>query len=222
MDKFCVLFDMDGVLVDTESQYDEFWAKANEKFNIGIPDIAQKVKGFTLPSVISTYFSDRSDDVKEAVTNELIECERNMHFPDVDGASQFVESLKEAGIKIALVTSSLNTKMEAVFRQKGFDKIFDTIVTADDITVGKPDPMCYLLAAQKLGYTPENCFVLEDALSGIAAGNAAGMKVIGLSTTNPAHVIEDKVLHVIPHFANFTLSDLHCIFKQNSQQCSGN
>lgn len=218
MGKFCVLFDMDGVLIDTESQYDEFWAEANQKFQIGIPDIAQKVKGFTLSSVISTYFSNRSDDVKQAVANQLIECERNMHFPDVNGASQFVQSLKDAGVKIALVTSSQNTKMEAVYRDKHFDTIFDAIVTADDITIGKPDPMCYLLAAKRLGYTPENCFVMEDALSGIAAGNAAGMKVIGLSTTNPAHVIEDKVLKVIPDFANFTLSDLNCIFKQNSQQ----
>jgi len=78
--------------------------------------------------------------------------------------------------------------------------------------------MCYLLAAKRLGYSPENCFVMEDALSGIAAGNAARMKVIGLTTTNPAHVIEDKVLRVIPDFANFTLSDLNCLFKQNSQQ----
>ncbi|MFT4073228.1 MAG: HAD family phosphatase [Dysgonamonadaceae bacterium] len=218
MGKFCVLFDMDGVLIDTESQYDEFWAEANQKFQIGIPDIAQKVKGFTLSSVISTYFSNRSNDVKQAVANQLIECERNMHFPDVNGASQFVQSLKDAGVKIALVTSSQNTKMEAVYRDKHFDTIFDAIVTADDITIGKPDPMCYLLAAKRLGYTPENCFVMEDALSGIAAGNAAGMKVIGLSTTNPTHVIEDKVQKVIPDFANFTLSDLNCIFKQNSQQ----
>lgn len=218
MEKFCVLFDMDGVMIDTEAQYDEFWAQANIKYNIGIPDIAQRVKGFTLPSVISTYFSDRTEEVKQAVANELIECERNMHFPDVNGASEFVQSLKDAGIKIALVTSSLNTKMEAVYRKKHFDKVFDAVVTADDITIGKPDPMCYLLAAKRLGYSPENCFVMEDALSGIAAGNAAGMKVIGLSTTNPAHVIEDKVLRVIPDFANFTLSDLNCLFKQNSQQ----
>lgn len=209
---------MDGVLIDTESQYDDFWYHANERHNIGIPDIAQRVKGFTLQSVISTFLSDRSEEFKQAVADELIECERNMNFPEINGASQFVKSLKESGIKIALVTSSLNTKMEAVYRTKHFDQIFDAIVTADDITIGKPDPMCYLLAAKRLGYSPENCFVLEDALSGIAAGNAAGMKVIGLSTTNPAHVIEDKVLRVIPDFANFTLSDLSCLFKQNSQQ----
>ena len=218
MSQFCVLFDMDGVLIDTESQYDEFWRTTNLKYDLGMPDIAQKVKGFTLSSVITTYFSNFSEEVKQAVAKELIECERNMHFPDIDGASAFVQSLKDAGIKIALVTSSLNTKMEAVYRDKHFDTIFDAVVTADDITIGKPDPMCYQLAAKRLDYSPENCFVMEDALSGIAAGNAAGMKVIGLSTTNPAHVIEDMVLRVIPSFANFTLSDLNCLFKQNSQQ----
>jgi HAD superfamily hydrolase (TIGR01509 family) len=90
--------------------------------------------------------------------------------------------------------------LESVFRRLPIKQYFDTIVSADRITKGKPDPMCYLLAAEDLNVSPENCYVFEDSFNGIAAGNAAGMKVIGLSTTHPAESIRDKVWKEIPDF----------------------
>ena len=87
------------------------------------------------------------------------------------------------------------------------DNLFDTLVTADRITQGKPDPMCYLLAAKDLNVSPEDCIVFEDSFNGIQSGKDAGMRVIGLSTTNPAESLRDKVYEVIPNFEKVTFED---------------
>ena len=101
--------------------------------------------------------------------------------------------------------------MKGVNRDKGFDKLFDTIVSAERVEYGKPNPECYLLAAKDLNVKPENCIVFEDSFAGIEAGNAAGMVVVGLATTNPANMLEDKTVKVIPDFSDFSIADLEAI-----------
>ncbi len=205
----CALFDMDGVLLDTESQYDIFWHSMGEKYNLGIEKFEKKIKGTTLVSILKNYFSHLPDSEHDIIKESLIDFEKNMTYSDIPGALKFIDELKSNGIKVGMVTSSDDEKLTAVFAQRaGFDKIFDTIVSANRITQGKPHPMCYLLAAKDLGIDPANCYVFEDALSGIQAGTDAGMTVIGLATTNPVEMIEDKVAKVIPHFEDFTLEEL--------------
>jgi len=85
--------------------------------------------------------------------------------------------------------------------------LFETVVCADRITKGKPDPMCYLLAAADLGVSPEDCIVFEDSFYGIQSGTNAGMRVVGLSTTNPVETLIDKVHTVVPNFQNSTFDD---------------
>lgn len=109
--------------------------------------------------------------------------------------------LKTKGYRVGLVTSSYRIKIERALKLMDIEKVFDTIVTADRITSGKPDPMCYLLAARDLQVKPGECVVFEDSFSGIQAGTVAGMRVIGLATTNPEEAIGDKVSAVIPDFS---------------------
>ena len=113
--------------------------------------------------------------------------------------------LKEHGVQIGLVTSSDNAKVKRAFGLLHLDNLFDTLVTADRITQGKPDPMCYLLAAKDLNVSPEDCIVFEDSFNGIQSGKDAGMRVIG--TTNPAESLRDKVYEVIPNFEKVTFED---------------
>ena len=123
------------------------------------------------------------------------------------GSIEFIRMLKEHGVQIALVTSSDNAKVKRAFGLLHLDNLFDTLVTADRITQGKPDPMCYLLAAKDLNVSPEDCIVFEDSFNGIQSGKDAGMRVIGLSTTNPAESLRDKVYEVIPNFEKVTFED---------------
>ena len=203
INKPAFLFDLDGVIIDTEPQYDIFWKATAEKYQLGIENFEKIIKGTILPNILSRYFSNFSEKTQQEITvaNQTFELE--MDIVPVAGALVFLEDAKKAGIPMGLVTSSDDRKIEHVFSRLPVRQYFDSIVSADRITRGKPDPMCYLLAAQDLGVAPENCYVFEDSFNGIKSGNAAGMKVIGLSTTNSAGSIAKDCIKVIPDFCNF-------------------
>jgi len=199
------LFDLDGVIIDTEPQYDIFWKATAEKYQLGIENFEKVIKGTTLPYIFSRYFSHLSGETHRSITvaNQTFELE--MEIIPVAGALTFLERAKEAGVPMGLVTSSDDRKIEYVFSRLPIRQYFDTIVSADRITRGKPDPMCYLLAARDVGVSPGNCYVFEDSFNGIRSGKAAGMKVIGLSTTNSADSIAKDCIGVIPDFCGFSL-----------------
>jgi len=204
----CALFDMDGVMIDTEPQYDILWKHLGDKYNVGIPNFETVIKGTTLDNILAKYFSHLNEEEINNLLKYHNEFEKNMSFDEIPGSISFVHELKRKGIKVGLVTSSDEEKMEAVNHQQHFDILFDTIVSAGLITKSKPDPEGYLLAAEKLGANPENCIVFEDSFAGIAAGKAAGMTVIGLYTTHPKEAIEEKTSIAIPNFMDITLERL--------------
>lgn len=201
------LFDFDGVMVDTEPIYDIFWNEAARRYGLGIDNFAEKIKGTTLPHILKKYFSTYSEEFRQTVIRESTEYEKDMPLPPMPGSIEFLRMLKEHGVKTALVTSSDDMKIQRAFRLLRLDGLFDTVVTADRITEGKPHPMCYLLAASDLKVKPEECVVFEDSFAGIEAGNAAGMRVIGLSTTNAPETLKGKVYEVIPNLEGKTFED---------------
>lgn len=201
------LFDFDGVVVDTEPIYDLFWNEAAKRYGLGIENFAEIIKGTTLPYIMEKYFSGYSEEFQQMVIKESTAYERTMPLPPMPGSIEFIRMLKEHGVRIGLVTSSDDSKVRRAFGLLQLEDTFDTVVTADRITRGKPDPMCYLLAADDLNIAPEHCIVFEDSFYGIQAGTEAGMRVIGLSTTNPAESLKDKVYEVIPNFEKVTFED---------------
>lgn len=196
------LFDFDGVIVNTEPLYDIFWGRIGEEYQLGIPDFPARIKGTTLQHIMDTFFSHLPAGGKDKIIALSEAYEQEMDFPVIPGAVDFLQALKSEGCKLGLVTSSASAKMSTALRKLGIGGVFDTVVTADRITHGKPHPMGYLLAASDLQARPEECVVFEDAFSGIQAGTSAGMRVIGLATTNPAAAIRDKVYAVVPDFAD--------------------
>ena len=201
------LFDFDGVIADTEPLYDRYWNEAAERYGLGIPNFADLIKGTTLPDLMAKYFGDRSETFRQTVIQECLAFEEQMDFPLVPGVIDFIRLLRDNGVQTGLVTSSEDRKMERAYRLLGIRDLFDTVVTADRITRGKPDPMCYRLAAQDFKRKPEDCLVFEDSFAGIQAGKGAGMRVIALSTTNPAAQLEGKADYVIPNLADRTFED---------------
>ena len=201
------LFDFDGVVVDTEPIYDLFWNDAAKRYGLGIDNFADIIKGTTLPYILEKYFSGYTEEFRQMVTKESTEYEKTMPLPPMPGSIEFIRMLKEHGVQIGLVTSSDNAKVKRAFGLLHLDNLFDTLVTADRITQGKPDPMCYLLAASDLHVSPSDSLVFEDSFAGIQAGTNAGMRVIGLSTTNSEESLKDKVYQVIPDFQNITFEE---------------
>lgn len=207
MNEIAVLFDLDGTLIDTETQYYNFWTSQCEKFHLD-KSLYFQMKGTTLKSILERFFSENKEITKQVLKN-LFYFEQNMDYTFIAGADKFINELHANGIKTAVVTSSDINKMSNVFNaHPDFTERFDTIIIADDYTHSKPDPECFLVAAKRLGVNNNRCIVFEDSLPGLEAGRNAGMKVIGLSTTIPAEKINNKADLVIPDFQNIKIEQL--------------
>jgi len=194
------LFDMDGVLIDTEPLYGKFWGSIAQRYDIANTDFVINVKGRTLSDIITTFLSDLSHETISHIVQELELFEGNVEFPHILGAFEFVQKAKDAGIKTALITSSSQLKLNRVLQQKQIGNLFDTIVSAKDIANSKPAPDCFLLGAERLAVTPNNCFVFEDSYAGIAAGNSADMNVVGVASTISVEQLRTRCMAVIEDF----------------------
>ena len=184
------LFDLDGVVFDTEPQYTVFWGKQFRRYYPEHPGMENLIKGMTLVQIYEKYFKD--EDTQKLITRELDEFEQTMDFVYVSGFEDFVAKLRRQGIKTAVVTSSNLVKMENVYRKRPeFKSYFDAMLTSEDFAESKPSPDCYLKAAQRFDCSKNECVVFEDSFNGLRAGQAAGMFVVGLSTTNSAESISE-------------------------------
>ncbi len=197
------LFDFDGVVMDTETQYSKFWAYQGRKYHPEISDFDQLIKGSTLDQIFEKHFEGMKD-IREQIRRELDRFEAEMDYKYIPGVQEFMNNLRDNNVKIAIVTSSNEKKMANVYRiHPELQDQVDRILTADCFAKSKPDPECFLLGAKIFETTSENSFVFEDSFNGLMAGNRAGMHVIGLSTTNPYESIKDKAHLVIENFEDF-------------------
>ena len=195
--KKAALFDLDGVIIDTEGQYSTFWTRIGLQDFPDNPTFAHDIKGCTLVQIFEKYYS-ANDDAQARVRAELDEFERNMEYPYIEGALDFVDALRRKGFKTAVVTSSNQAKMQALYRHcPTLAEHFDRIFTSEDTPRSKPAPDCYVGAARHFGAEPEECYVFEDSVNGVRAGQASGAYVVGITTTNAREVLQpycDKVV----------------------------
>ncbi len=202
-----VLFDLDGVLVDTETIYTDFWSEIDRLYPTGVADFAHVIKGSTLTSILATYFPDPK--VSARIVGMLREHELNMPYRLFDGVAEMLTALHEAGIATAIVTSSNRTKMKHLFGvQPILNQLIATLITDEDVTASKPDPQGYMLAASRLGFAPEECVVVEDSYAGLEAGRRAGGAVIGIATTNPRAEVEKQCNIALNSAAEITVEVL--------------
>ena len=184
------LFDLDGVVFDTEPQYTVFWGQQCREFHPEHPGLEQEIKGQTLLQIYDAWFSGPLEAEQALITDRLNQFEQQMNYDYIDGFLDYITLLRKKGVKTAVVTSSNQPKMQAVYQSRPeFCELFDAILTSEDFERSKPDPDCYLKAAARLGVTPEESVVFEDSFNGLKSGKAAGMFVYGLATTNSAESI---------------------------------
>lgn len=181
-----VIFDMDGVIFDTERLWRDGFRVANEKFGITLgEDYRMSICGKTEPVIreeLKKLFPNADIDGYRDCNAEYIRlaAERG-DFSVKSGFSHIVGVLKEKGYKTGLATSSKKSRAQMLFSLKGMDidKIFDAAVYGEDAgTRSKPDPYIFLLAAEKLGEKPSDCFIAEDSLNGIRAAVNGGFRAI--------------------------------------------
>lgn len=205
--KLAVLFDFDGVIMDTETQYTRFWDEQGRR-HLGVEDYGRRIKGQTLVQIYEKDFSGMTE-AQEQITRDLARFEREMTYEYIPGVEVFIADLRRHGVHLAVVTSSDDKKMENVYRtHPEFKQQFDRILTAGMFTRSKPAPDCFLLGMEIFGVTAEQTFVFEDSFHGLQAGRDSGATVIGLATTNPREAIADKADLVIDNFIGMTYERL--------------
>lgn len=205
------LFDLDGVLIDSETIYSRLWGEIGRRYVPEIRDFAAIIKGSTMNRILATYFPD--PDISQSVVKAVRDFETTMTFDPYPGVIDFINDLRRHGIATAIVTSSGPDKIAHLSRrQPTLVKSVDTIISAADVTRSKPDPEGYLIGAQRLGADPCDCFVFEDSLSGLQAGRASGARVIAVATTLPASSLQGYGHIVINSVADLTADTLLALF----------
>lgn len=179
------MWDLDGTLIDSEAFHWQSWRDTMRPEGIELT-YAQFLASFgqrndrILPAWLGPDVDAarirRIGDDKEAEYRRLAETHGLTPLP---GAREWLAALREAGWKQAIASSAPRVNVELMLRVANVEEYFDAIVSADDVTIGKPDPQVFLRAAAKLGVPPSRCIVVEDAAAGIEAARRAGMRSIG-------------------------------------------
>lgn len=194
------LFDLDGVVFDTEPQYTVFWGGIARQYHPEQPGLEHTIKGSTLEQIFGKFFADVPSE-HASIVERLNVFEQQMRYEYVAGFERFVTTLRSHGVRTAIVTSSNRPKMEAVYAQHPeLNGYFDAILTSEDFSESKPSPDCYIKGAEHFGVLPEECVVFEDSFNGLESGRESGAYVVGLSTTNPAEQIASLTNMVIADY----------------------
>lgn len=207
-----VLFDFDGVIMDTEAQYSFFWHKAGVDY-LGMDDLENRVKGQTLTYIYDTFLGGKAKE-QEEITAALIRFEQEMDYDYIPGVLDFIADLRRNHVQMAVVTSSNDQKMAAVYRARPEVRtMFGRILTAEMFTRSKPAPDCFLLGMEVFGTTPGTTYVFEDSFNGLKVGMASEATVIGLATTNPRESIAPLCHCVLDDFRGFTYDKMLQVHK---------
>lgn len=178
-----VIFDMDGVLFDTESIYLKVWKNVFKKYGYKMTkDIYSQVIATGRENVKKVFLREFGEELpieKMYVEKDLAlkeEIEKNVYIKE--GAVEILTYLKSKNYKVALATSSDRERMNKQLEKASIRKYFDEIVCKDEVENTKPNPEIYLKVADKLNVNPKNCLVIEDSLAGVKAAYKANMKVL--------------------------------------------
>lgn len=191
-----ILFDCDGVLLDSEGGLSIIAADVLHR-NYNIPAKPEDFLPFIgtgedsyIGGVVKKYGFEFTPDMKQDVYVEYIN-KAHLYIKAFEGAKELIGKLRREGYKVALASSADEIKVEANLRIMDMQRSdFDAVITGSDIDKKKPDPEIYLVAAAKCNAAPENCIVVEDAVSGVLAGMNAKMKIIGFTSSLSSAILE--------------------------------
>lgn len=217
-----VIFDMDGVLIDSEPIHVEIEKKLFNKLGIEVPDAVHHSYMGASNDFMYTDLQSRFN-LKESVTAlmERDELFRIDYFnqletvPVNEGLISLLNQIKSAGLKMAVATSSSPEIVKILLNKCGIASFFDVIVTTSEAGKSKPLPDVYLLAAKKTGILPENCIVFEDSPNGLSAAKSAGMYCVVIQSDSKIIGELSGADYLIQSFKEITLTGLIEIFSVN-------
>ena len=189
---FYCIFDWDGVIIDSSAHHIEGWRRLAEQEELVFPEhLFKQSFGMKNQEIIPQLWKwtndaaeiNRIDRKKESLYREIM---REKGLVALPGVKRLLNLLTLCEIPCAIGSSAPKENVATGLDLLGFTRYFSTIVTGDDVKLGKPSPHIFLEAARRLGAAPSHCIVFEDAVVGVTAGKAAGMTVVAVTNTYPA------------------------------------
>jgi len=179
-----VIFDMDGVLVDSAGAHLESWKLMAQEHGLSVTE-SQVAATFGRQNrdIIPVLFGEVSERRLKALGDRKEELYRNLvrgRTPLVEGAADLVRGLADRGAKLAIGSSAPRANIDLVLEAMGLSALFGVVVSGDEVTRGKPDPQVFTMACDRLGIVPARCVVIEDAPAGVTAAKRAGAKGVAV------------------------------------------
>jgi HAD superfamily hydrolase (TIGR01509 family) len=208
-----VIFDMDGVVSDTQTIHAQTESELLRRYGIAMSpeEITREFGGVTDEEMFPQIFGrfgkhiENLNDFIDGRWRDMVESSRGRVRP-MAGALELVTTLRARSLPLAVASSSRRAFIDLVLEELKIRDMFDAIVSAGEVTHGKPDPAIFLLAAKRLGIHPRFCVVIEDSVSGMRAAKRAGMHCVGLIPPNsrpndyPADLVIGDLRELSPHF----------------------
>lgn len=216
--RWAAIFDWDGVIINSISQHQHAWERLAKEEKLSMPldafrrgfgmkndRIIPEVLGWTTDHTEIARLSQRKETLYRTILQEA-------GIESLPGVNAFLRALKMAAVPRAIASSTDYENIRVALDLIGLTDYFEVIISAEDVSRGKPDPEVFLLAAQKLAVPATRCVVFEDAVVGIEAGHAAGMKVVALTTTNPQAALHAADC-VVTQLDRLSIKDLSAWFE---------
>lgn len=207
-----IIFDMDGVIIDSEPIHLEIVQEITGDLGLTIADaeLQSYVGSSTLEmwaDIVERYSVDQSpkklaDLTKSRITNHY---RSSKTLPDVSGVKNLIKSIHESGSKLALASSSSMEHIDIVLDKLQLKDYFSRRISGADLPKSKPDPMIFRKAAELLATNPKSCLVIEDSFNGVTAAKAAGMICIGFKNDHSGNQDLSKADLIIDNFETFDL-----------------
>jgi beta-phosphoglucomutase family hydrolase len=215
-----VIWDMDGVIADTAPYHFKAWQEVFRKRGVTITeDDFKRNFGQRNDRIIRIVLGkDISPDELESVATEKEESFRNRaknHLKPLPGAVELIKSLREYGFLQALGSSAPPENVRLITRELKIESLFQVIVSGREVKEGKPSPLGFLLAAEKLGVEAKDCIVIEDAIAGVAAARKAGMHCLAVTNTNPRTSLKGAEL-IVNSLKEVTPGDLESLLDHSN------
>ncbi|NLM98228.1 MAG: HAD family phosphatase [Halanaerobiaceae bacterium] len=213
----CVIFDMDGVIIDSEPIHVKLekelleesggdYSKINHKDFMGTTDVH-------FWSTLKKQFNIKLS-VEDLINKKRKRFLENLdQVPLVDNVLDFMKTLRNIGCKLGLASSNNEKAVEAVRNKFGLSEYIDVFINGESVTRGKPHPEIFLTTAKYLGLKPEECLVIEDTRNGVRAAKAAGMKCVGFKNKNSGEQDLSEADLIISSYKNLDIEDLKKMFK---------
>lgn len=212
-----IIFDLDGVVVDSHAAHLRAWKELFESIGTEVAeeDLTFVIEGRRREEILRHFLGELSQDriVEYGARKEALFRGYAQEVKTIPGVLEFLDLSQDAGLQVALASSASRERVQYMLKGLGLDSRFRVVVSGDDVAAGKPDPQVFRLAAAGLRLSPDELLVCEDAVCGVEAAKAAGMRCLAIAANGRGALLKEAGADaVVPDFTFASLSDLHSLF----------